>query len=417
MTDTPTDAPANAPQAAPSDTPTDSPVHAPPPPLEVDRGFVTGTGIECSAPIIEGGIRMDELAKTGHYEHVDQDIRLVRELGVRYLRYGIPIQLVNPAPGRFDWDFADRAMGAMQREGIVPIVDLLHFGLPDDVPGFGDRTFPERFAAFAAAVAERYPWARYYTPVNEPFITALFSAKKGYWNERASDDRSFVRAMLNVARCAVRASEEIRARRPDAVFLQSDSCEAYHPVHPDAIERARFLNELRFIGFELVYGRRLPDVVRDYVLVNGGPADQLAWFEEHGSDTGCIAGNDYYDVSEKEVLADGSLRDCGVRAGYYRVGREYHERLRVPIMLAETNMAGDGAVDWLHRIWTDAIRLRDDGVPIRGFIWYGFVNHVDWDSTLTRNDGRENTCGLVSLERVPNATHAAYATLVRGLQP
>lgn len=414
MTGTPMDAPADT--AASIEAVHDAPRHAPPPPLEVERGFVAGTGIECSAPIIEGGIRMDELAKTGHYDRVEEDIRLVRELGVRYLRYGIPIQRANPTAGRYDWDFADRAMGALQREGVVPIVDLLHFGLPDDVPGVGDPSFPERFAAFAAAVAERYPWARYYTPVNEPLITALFSAKLGYWNERASDDRSFVRAMLNVARCAVRASEEIRARRPDAIFLQSDSCEAYHPVHPDATERAAFLNELRYIGFELVYGRSLPNVVRDYVLANGGTAEELAWFETRGSDAGCIAGNDYYDVSEKEVVADGSLRR-GMRAGYYRIGREYHERLRVPIMLAETNMAGDGAVDWLHGIWTDAIRLRDDGVPIRGFIWYGFVNHVDWDSTLTRNDGRENTCGLVSLERVPNATHAAYAALVRGLQP
>ncbi len=384
--------------------------------LEVDHGFVAGTGIECSAPIIAGGIRMDELAKTGHYEHVETDIRMVRELGVRYLRYGIPIHLANPAPGVFDWTFTDRAMTAMQDEGIEPIVDLLHFGLPDDVPGFGDTTFPERFAGFVAAFADRFPWARYYTPVNEPLITALFSAKLGYWNERASDDRSFVRAMLNVARCAVLGSEEIRRRRPDAVFLQSDSCEAYHPVHPDAIERAAFLNELRFIGFELVYGRRLPDVVRAYVLDNGGTEEELDWFEAHGSDAGCIAGNDYYAVSEKEVLADGSLHDAGVRAGYYRVGREYHDRLGVPIMLAETNMEGDGAVDWLHRIWTDAIRLRDDGVPIRGFIWYGFVNHVDWDSGLTRNDGRENTCGLVSLERVPNATHAAYSELIAGLR-
>ena len=29
------------------------------PTLEVDRGFVAATGIECSAPVIEGGVRMD----------------------------------------------------------------------------------------------------------------------------------------------------------------------------------------------------------------------------------------------------------------------------------------------------------------------------------------------------------------------
>jgi len=155
-------------------------------------------------------------------------------------------------------------------------------------------------------------------------------------------------------------------------------------------------------------------VVRDYLLAHGATPEDLAWFEEHGSSEGCICGNDYYEGSEKEVAADGSFRG-GVRLGYYGVGRQYCERLGVPIMLAETNMDGEGAVDWLLRQWTDVTRLRDEGVPIRGFIWYGFVNHVDWDSTLTRNDGRENTCGLVSLERVPNATHEAYRRLIASL--
>lgn len=383
--------------------------------LEVEAGFIAGTGIECSAPVIAGGVRMDELAKTGHYQHLAQDIAMVAQLGVRFLRYGVPIHRANPAPDTYDWDFTDRAMEAMRAEGVEPIVDLLHFGVPDDVGDFQNAAFPARFGAFAAAFAERYPWTRYYTPVNEPLITAAFSGRDGVWNERGTSERMFVAALLNVARCAVLASAEIRRRRPDAIFLQSDSCEAYHPIHPDAIERARFMNELRFVGFELVYGRQLAGAVRDHLLANGATAADLAWFESHGSSEGCICGNDYYEVSEKEVAADGSLRDCGVRLGYYGIGRQYHERLRVPIMLAETNMEGERAVDWLLRQWTDVQRLRDEGVPIRGFIWYGFVNHVDWDSALTRNDGRENTCGLVSLERVPNATHEAYRQLIASL--
>jgi beta-glucosidase len=287
--------------------------------------------------------------------------------------------------------------------------------VPDDIGDYQNDQLPDRFRAFAAAFAERYPWVRYYTPVNEPLITAEFSAQRGYWNERLRGDRPFVRALLNVARCVVGASEEIRERRPDAIFLQSDTCGYYHPIRPEAIERASFLNDFRFIGFELAYGRELSQAVSDYLVANGATDADLAWFREHGSDEGCIVGNDYYEVSEKEVDADGTLRDCGTRLGYYHIGRQYHERLGVPIMLAETNMAGDGAVDWLLRQWTDAIRLRDDGVPIRGFIWYGFVNHVDWDSTLIRNDGRENTCGLVGLDRRPNATHAAYRQLIGSL--
>jgi beta-glucosidase len=385
------------------------------PSLDVDSGFVAGTGIECSAPVIEGGIRMDELAKTGHYDNVETDLRLIHETGIRYLRYGIPFHIANPAPGEYDWTFVDRAMAACQEQGIEPIADLMHFGVPDDVGDYQNPELPERFRAYAAAFADRYPWVRYYTPVNEPLVTAEFSARDGMWNERLTGDRPFVRALLNIARCVVLASEEIRARRADAIFVQSDSCEYYHPTRPDAIDRARFLNDLRFVGFELAYGRELPASVRDFLVANGASEDDIAWFREHGSDAGCIAGNDYYDVSEKEVAGDGSLIDCGVRLGHYHLGRQYQERLGMPVMLAETNMAGDEAVDWLLRQWTDVIRLRDEGVPIRGFVWYGFVNHVDWDSALTRNDGRENACGLVGLDRRPNATHAAYRELIAGL--
>src|SRR5438045_70798 len=60
------------------------------PQLELDRGFIVGSGIECSAPVIAGGHRQDELRKTGHWTNVGEDLGLVADFGIRYLRYGIP---------------------------------------------------------------------------------------------------------------------------------------------------------------------------------------------------------------------------------------------------------------------------------------------------------------------------------------
>ncbi|MDQ6709140.1 MAG: family 1 glycosylhydrolase [Candidatus Dormibacteraeota bacterium] len=381
------------------------------PTLEVNQGFAFATGIECSAPVIEGGVRMDELEKTGHYRHYEEDIRMVAELGIQFLRYGIPFHQVCARPGSFDWSFTDRAMEACQRHGVVPIADLMHFGVPDHLGNFQNPRVAEVFADYALAFAERFPWVRYYTLVNEPLVTARFSAQEGWWNERLASPAAFTRAMLNIGRCIVLAHQQVQARRPDAIYLQSESCEYWNPVHPDAVEPARFMNELRFIGFELAYGRALPGVVADYLLHHGATKDELRWFEHNGSDAGCIAGNDYYDVSEKEVHADGRHKDAGERLGYYFLAKQYHERLGVPIMHAETN-AEVNAVDWLQRQWTATMRLRDEGYPIRGFTWYGFVNHVDWDTALRENNGRENACGLVTLGRVPNATHKAYRAII-----
>lgn len=381
--------------------------------LEVDRGFVATTGIECSAPVVFGR-RVDELLKTRHYDFVQKDLGMVAELGVTHLRYGIPYHRVNPGPASFDWSFPDKALGICREQGLVPIVDLLHFGVPDHIGNFQNPQLPELFADYSARFAERYPWVRYYTPVNEPLITARFSARDGMWNERLSSDAGFARALINVASAAVRASAAIRQTRPDAIFIQSDTCEAYHPTHRDAVAIADFLNEVRFAGFELVYGRPLAGTLWKYLLDNGIDKAELAWFDSQGSDLNCMAGNDYYPTSEKDVEPNGALRPSRSPLGYAQLGRHYYERLGLPLMHTETNMAGTGAVTWLRDQWAAVDRIRQS-VPVRGFTWYGFINHVDWDTELLEDNGRENTCGLVSLDRVPNATHAAYRELIQSL--
>ncbi len=379
----------------------------PTPALEVDRGFVLATGIECSAPLVDGK-RVDELVKTGHVDRFGDDFRLARGLGVRYLRYGIPFHLVNPAAATFDWSWADQALEACRAAGLTPIADLMHFGVPDDLGGYQNPDLPARFRAYVRAFVERYPWVRYYTPVNEPFITAAFSAREGFWNEQRTDEAAFVRALLRVTRCVVLGATEIRRARPDAVLIQAETCHYTHPVVPDAISRADLENELRFTTFELAFGRDLPEVVLRHLRNHGADRAELRWFRDHGSDENWIVGNDYYATSELMVGADGQLRSSGVRLGYYELAHQYHDRLRRPVMHTETNAAGSGRSRWLESQWTDIVRLRREGFPIRGFTWYGLVNHVDWDSTLTVDAGRENACGLVSLARRPNPTYRRF---------
>ena len=383
------------------------------PDLELDRGFVVASGIECSAPLIAGGVRQDELVKTGHRDRVEEDLALVASFGIRYLRYGIPFHVVAADPRSLDWTWTDRAMTALQANGLEPIVDLLHFGLPDDLSGFGDPRLPDRFVAFVAAFAERFPWVRYYTPVNEPLISARFSAQLGWWNERRTDDRSFVAAIDGAAACAVLGMAAIRERRPDAIFLQSDTCEGYEPAVPEAQAQAQFLNELRFVAWDLTYGRRPGESVCAWLAANGLDAQRLDWFAANGSSAGCIVGHDFYAGNEWLIDADGSARLRDDPAGYVGQAREYHDHFGLPFMLSETNAEGVGAEGWLATVWNDALALRDAGLPIRGVCWYGFVDHVDWDSALREDAGRANHCGLVGLDRKTHPVGERYRELAQ----
>src|SRR5687768_11965592 len=94
-------------------------------------GLMFATGIENSYPVVKGNIRIDEMAKCGHYERWQEDLRLCDEMNIRYLRWGPAIYKTFLAPGVYDWDFTDAVVARMRELRIVPIMDLLHFGLPD----------------------------------------------------------------------------------------------------------------------------------------------------------------------------------------------------------------------------------------------------------------------------------------------
>src|SRR5687768_12317918 len=197
--------------------------------------FMFATGIECSAPTIDGGKwRIDQLAETGHYENWRQDLELVCDLGLKYLRYGPPLHLINYSEDKYDWAFTDDVFRRMQELGIEPIVDLCHFGVPDWLENFQNRALSAALAKYARAFVERYSWIRFYTPVNEMYVTARMSALEGVWNEQLKSERAFVTAVCNLSRASVLMMEAILEVRPDAIFVNSESSEFYQPCCPDS---------------------------------------------------------------------------------------------------------------------------------------------------------------------------------------
>ena len=158
-------------------------------------------GIENSSPTIQHRrVRVDEMERCRHYEYWETDFDKVQELGVCFLRYGVPLHRTFTGPDRFDWSFADVVFADLRRRKILPIVDLCHFGVPDWIGNFQNSDFPELFANYAAAFSERYDWVQLYTPVNEMYICATFSAFFGWWNEQLKSDHAFVTALKHLVK-------------------------------------------------------------------------------------------------------------------------------------------------------------------------------------------------------------------------
>ena len=379
--------------------------------------FLFATGIENSYPTIRGGsLRVDEMEKCGHYGHWRTDFDLVEELGIFYLRYGPPIHTTWQGDGHYDWEFCDATFGDLKRRDITPIVDLCHFGVPDWVGDFQNPELPELFARYARDFAVRFPWVQLYTPVNEMFVCATFSAAYGWWNEQLASDRAFVTALNNIVKANVLAMQAILEVRADAIFVQSESSEYFHAESPDAIKPAEIQNARRFLSLDLNYGRRVDSEMYEFLLDNGMTREQYHFFLENKLKRFCIMGNDYYVTNEHRVARDGSTVPAGEVFGYCEITWQYYNRYKLPVMHTETNFwqgpKGDEAVNWLWKEWANVLRARNDGIPMLGFTWYSLTDQVDWDTALREPNGNVNPLGLYDLERNVRPVGAAYKKLI-----
>jgi beta-glucosidase len=405
--------------------------------------FLFAVGIEGSYPVVADGqggtIRQDEFESCGHYDRWREDLELVRGLGVRHVRWGPPIHRTWLGPGRYDWGFCDDVLARMTELEISPILDLCHFGMPDWLGNsFQNPDFPPAFVEYAAEVARRYGHVRLFTPINEIYICARFSAELGWWNERltsggvhasAPDERPaggvweagpgaeipFVTAMKHLCRANLMAMHAILDITPGALFVQSESTEYYHPVAPAVEARATFLNLRRFLSLDLSYGRHVSAPIYQYLGDNRLERAEYDWFMQAGPPIRghCLLGTDYYRTNEQLVHPDGRIHPIGEVFGYYVVMRDYFDRYRLPIMHSETNFPEpDGASEWLYRQAANVRRLRLDHIPVVGFTWYGLTDMTDWDVALRHRRGTVNPVGLYDLDRRERPVCRAFRDLV-----
>ncbi len=366
--------------------------------------FLFATGIENSYPTINNGReRVDEMEKCHHYAFWKKDFELVQEMGIKFLRYGPPFYKTFTGADSFEWSFADEAFRELRQRDIVPIVDLCHFGVPGWIGNFQNPDFPELFAAYSKAFATRYPWIQLYTPINEMYICALFSAQFGWWNEQLTGDRSFVTALKHIVKANILAMQAISEVRKDAMFIQSESTEYHHAANPDAVKPAEINNSKRFLSLDLNYGKRVDSEMYEFLLSNGMTKEEYHFFLQNNLKHRCIMGNDYYITNEHRVSPDGSTVASGEIFGYHVITMQYYDRYGIPVMHTETNInqgpKGDEAVKWLWKEWANVLRIRNDGVPIVGFTWYSLTDQVDWDTALRENNGNVNPLGLYDLNR------------------
>jgi dTDP-4-dehydrorhamnose reductase len=352
---------------------------------------------------------MDQLESTGFARRLD-DLDRLASLGAERIRFPLLWERMAPdRPDVLDWAWSDARMERLRSLGLAPIVGLVHHGSGPRYTDLLDPLFPRKLADFAARVAQRYPWADVWTPVNEPVTTARFAGLYAFWYPHRRSDRSFVRALINQMHGVRLAMRAIRAVNPSARLVQTDDA-GYVSSTRRLRYQAEFENERRWLSFDLLAGRVAPGHPLWIYLTRHGAsiADLMAFIDDPCPAD--IIGLNAYVTSERfldhrlerypDELKGGNGRDAYVDVEAVRVrGRhiggfharlaEAHARYGGALAITEVHLGctREEQMRWLLEAWEAAAGARRAGIDVRAVTAWAAFGSSDWANLVTRADG------------------------------
>ena len=380
---------------------------------------------------------LDEYVLTEHDRRWRDDLRMIGELGVRWLRYGIPWYRVNPAPGVFDWSWSDEVLPyVVQDLGIRPILDLVHYGAPLWLDGtFLSPEYPARVAEYAAAVADRYgSLVRQWTPLNEPRVHSYFAGQVGLWPPYRRGGRGFAEVFVALARGMALTVDAIRGSVADAEIVHVEALSVITTDEPALEPMVADRMELPWLALDLVEGRvddghPLMPWLHDQAI----DPRHLAELHRPGRRMDVFGGNFYPQATCWVVDGDPERprfrRRRGTAADLDGAIRAAVARTNRPVLLTETSVFGSvpSRRRWLGEVARVTDALATEGAPFLGVTWFPAFSLFSWDFRRGRRapeaylshmglwDLRPGPDG--GLERVPTGLEADYRALVERRRP
>jgi dTDP-4-dehydrorhamnose reductase len=385
-------------------------------------------GIECTINRV-GNVFRDQLLYAGHYSRED-DIDKLASLGIKKLRYPILWEKHQPEEGKkISWEWTEQQLNKIRAYDIEPIAGLVHHGSGPAFTDLLDETFPEKLAAYASKVAAKFPWIKYYTPVNEPLTTARFSGLYGYWYPHLKDELSFFRMLINQVKGIILSMKAIRKINPAAVLVQTEDLAKTHST-VKLNYQAEFENKRRWLTYDLLCGI----VDRQHFfwkyLVNAGIDEKDLIFIKDNRCAPGIMGFNYYVTSERflddrienypehmhggngiDVYTDTEAVRAGRLEGLEALLKEAWFRYQRPIAITEChlNCSREEQLRWFRHCWESCQRLSEEGVEIKAMTAWSLLGAYDWNNVLTKEtlhyepgafDVRDNNLRPTSITKI-----------------
>ena len=140
--------------------------------------------VASASPYIQYGVQDDAYLSAG--PSLDSRLDTLDRMGAKLVRYTVnwrqiapkqPTKATNPGDPAYDWTNADAVLNGLHNHRIAVLITL--YGTPAWANGgrkaSGVPTSKWSLAAFATAVAQRYPWIRMWEVWNEPNLRSFLN--------------------------------------------------------------------------------------------------------------------------------------------------------------------------------------------------------------------------------------------------
>jgi len=359
-----------------------------------------------------------------HYRRWQEDVALMRELGLKAYRFSTSWPRVLPegkgAVNPAGLDFYDRLVDALLQAGIQPMVTLYHWDLPgalQDLGGWANREIVNWFGEYAQIAAERLgDRVRMWATLNEPWVFTFLGYVTGHHAPGMRD----LWAGLRATHHALLAHGEAVARMRTVLPAQAQIGIVLNlsPQHPASQrEEDRAAAERVHVMHNALYVE--PLVKGCYPAL----AEQLvgfAWPAIHSGDMERIAqpidfiGVNYYSRGIQRHAEHGYLKAEGVGndgAQYTEMGWEVYpdglyeilqwvhcEAPKLSLYVTENGAAfrdevQDGKVadgqrlEYLRQHFLRAHRAIEDGIPLKGYFVWSLMDNFEWAYGYSRRFG------------------------------
>lgn len=393
---------------------------------------------------IENGDTGDVAAD--HYHRWQEDIRLMRELGLQAYRFSISWPRILPQGyGKVEprgLDFYSRLVDGLLDAGIEPFPTLYHWDLPQALQergGWTARDTAKAFAEYAQVVARRLgDRVKHWMTLNELWVIAVLGHHHGI---HAPGHRDLAETMRVSHHTLLSHGWAVPVLRSESAGSQVGIVLNYNPMHPaserDEDVRAAMLQDGTMIRMYLdpLAGRPYP---ADVVEAKGLPMDMI----EPG-DMAAIAhpidflGLNNYSrdvIRHDNIFELGVPKDDGVERtemgwevypeGIYemlmRVTRNYPFKA---IYITENGAAFEdrvspvGEVDdprrisYLKRYLAQVARAIGDGAPVKGYFVWSLMDNFEWSLGFSKRFGIVYV-DYATQRRIPKSSARWYSQVI-----